>query len=514
MNQHGVKPLQQNDYFIAVAIWALLILRYGYSYGSGDHVELLPYTRFLADSSYYSRDFFIQALHSVVPNERTIFAHLLLPFIDHLEVVLFLLHFFTTCFLLLGLKKFGTFYLTSFTSWVAVFISVLLLNDKALGNVDLYTPSIQASDVACAVIIWALIAFFQKKYWRYLLLMIVASFLHVLETLDVLMLMSPLLGIETFWRKSISLRTFILLHLAYGLTGGIYLLLILKGKSIGQSTLASSDMFNILFVFRHPHHFIFSLFPLFNKLLFLATTMAGLMFFYLKRSSLFWFFFFGCIGTVVYIIATDVFHFIPIANFQFYKVSQWMKVFGIMSGVGIMGMLFPFSADFYWVPVKWMSLVIVLLVGLFVGCNVSPFHAHYQIGNNCFKDPAIAIAVKAEKCSNPDALFVIPFSDNTFKYWSKRSAFIEFKANVRNKMYMGEWYRRIQLVYGIDTTDIHIGFEKHWPADINYAARANSDFCLQWKKEGVSHILIEERLNNSLLTLLDSNEHYFIYKIN
>jgi hypothetical protein len=46
---------------------------------------------------------------------------------------------------------------------MGIIISVLLLNDKALGNVDLYTPSVQATDVACAIIVWADGRFSAKK---------------------------------------------------------------------------------------------------------------------------------------------------------------------------------------------------------------------------------------------------------------------------------------------------------------------------------------------------------------
>jgi hypothetical protein len=72
------------------------------------------------------------------------------------------------------------------------------LNDKALGNVDLYTPSVQATDIACAIIVWGCgRLFYKKEYWRFLILMIVATFIHVLEALDVMMLFSTILLVDT-----------------------------------------------------------------------------------------------------------------------------------------------------------------------------------------------------------------------------------------------------------------------------------------------------------------------------
>jgi len=514
MNTSEAPPLQYSDCFIAVAIWALLILRFGYCFGTGDHVELLPYTKFLADPTLYPHDFFIQSLHATIPNERTVFANLLLPFVEHLELTMFCLHFLTTVTLLLGLKKVASYFMSSFPAWMGIIISVLLLNDKALGNVDLYTPSVQATDIACAIIVWAVVAFLQKEYWRFLILMIVATFIHVLEALDVMMLFSTILLVDTLMYKRISFSKFLSLHALYFSTAGIYLVLILLGKSSVPSTLSNSTLFAILFEFRHPHHFIFSSFPLFNKLLFVGTTGAGLVYFYLQRSPLFFFFLFGSIGIIAYIFATDCFHFIPIANFQFYKVTQWMKVFGILSAVGL---LFNFLPTFNAIKPSIIAVCAIVFVGFSFGsiyANVSPFQAKYQFGTKSFEQPEIDIARKANRCTTNDAVFVVPFAANEFKFWSERSAFIEFKANVRNKQFVGEWYRRIGEVYGVDTTDPHLGFEKHWTADRVYRERANSAFCLQWKRKGVSHILIDEHLTNPLLTLLDSNARYYIYKIN
>jgi hypothetical protein len=135
-------------------------------------------------------------------------------------------------------------------------------------------------------------------------------------------------------------------------------------------------------------------------------------------------------------------------------------------------------------------------------------------GQNHLNNRRLTLREKQIDVQQTMPFFVVPFAANEFKFWSERSAFIEFKANVRNKQFVGEWYRRIGEVYGVDTTDPHLGFEKHWTADRVYRERANSEFCLQWKREGVSHILIDEHLTNPLLTLLDSNARYYIYKIN
>jgi hypothetical protein len=142
----------------------------------------------------------------------------------------------------------------------------------------------------------------------------------------------------------------------------------------------------------------------------------------------------------------------------------------------------------------------------------SPLKVPYQIANLKYEQPEIDIAIKAKNASPNNAVFVIPFSMSEFKYWSQRSAYVEFKANVRNKLFVVEWYKRIGKVYGIDMTDIQSGFEKHWLADDFFYKKANSDAATEWQMLGINHIVSKEKLNNEILIPIDSNDKYFIYK--
>src|ERR1700722_11353913 len=97
----GARP----SLLFAILVWSLLILRFGYQYGTGDQVELLPYTLYLHDHSLYPHDFFIQGLNASTPNERTVMAHLVLPFVNHLEIFCFLMQLFSPILLVMGLQQ-------------------------------------------------------------------------------------------------------------------------------------------------------------------------------------------------------------------------------------------------------------------------------------------------------------------------------------------------------------------------------------------------------------------------
>jgi hypothetical protein len=510
----STKPFSATNIFIATAIWSLLILRYGYFFGTGDHVELLPYTLFLNDNSFYSSDFFIQSLHATIPNERSVFANFLRPFSNHLEITILVLHLINTIFLLTGLYQIAQrFFDVKWHTWLPIGASILLFNDKALGNVDLYTPSLQAGDVACAIIAWAIALFLDKRLWTFTFMIILATFIHVLEGLDTMILLSIVLFISAL-QKDISLKKWIGINIVYLFTAGIYLALILLGKTAVDSSLSNHDTFKILFEFRHPHHFIFKTFPVFNIVLMLLLSIVSVFFFYKQSKQMFFFIIIGWAILIVYIIATDICHIISIANFQWYKVTQWIKVFSFIGTFALFIKYIKFKIDIDYKILSGVSIGIITICFSLIFLNKSPFKAAYQLGAKSLEYDDIKIAVKAKELTKKDALFVIPFDNSSFKYWSERSCYVEFKANVRNKKFVGEWYKRIGEVYGLDTNDTHIGFEKRWPANANFFNNANSDQIRQWKKNGVTNILIQQPLNNTQLRLLDTAPSYYLYKIN
>jgi hypothetical protein len=147
----------------AVAVWALLILRFGYRYGTGDQVELLPYSLYLHNASLYANDFFIQNLHKNVPNERTVMANLLLPFVENLEFYALLFQFLSSVVLLVALQKIASLFIQNkYVAWFTVAVALIPLNDYTLGNVELYSECLQAGGLACAIIAWAFYFFLKR----------------------------------------------------------------------------------------------------------------------------------------------------------------------------------------------------------------------------------------------------------------------------------------------------------------------------------------------------------------
>ena len=57
----------------SAAAYVIILFRHGYTFGSGDQSEMLPYAKFLKNNTLYANDFYIQNIAAHVPNERFVF---------------------------------------------------------------------------------------------------------------------------------------------------------------------------------------------------------------------------------------------------------------------------------------------------------------------------------------------------------------------------------------------------------------------------------------------------------
>ncbi len=505
------------SFLFAVFTWSVLLLRFGYRYGTGDQVELLPYTLFLHDPTLYLHDFFIKGLHAAVPNERTIMANLLLPFVKHLECFVFLLHFVVTVVLVMGLEKLALRFIPNkYFAWFAILLCMVPLNDYALGNVDLVSDCLQAGNVAIAFVVWAINLFLDKRFTRASVLMSIATFIQLLEGLDVMMLLSGMLLLATLLGE-VNWKEFAKFLAIYAFTAGIYLVVILGKKldTAGNGGLDNETFFQILFVFRHPHHFIFSAFPLAKKVIFFFLAFTGLVFFAMRNQQVFRFLQLGLLGIAVYAVAVDKFHLIFIGNFQFYKVAQWAKFFGVIAVVEL-ARVYLFVGTEKWLPLKgekWLiGGAIVMFWVLMHFRTLLPYNVPFEVFGMKQLDPLITICGQIQQQTPKDAVFVVPFDNTAFKFYAQRSCYVEFKANVRHRSFVKEWYNRVQQVYGVGLESKTNGFQLQQLAD-EYYYHPDFNRIMALKAAGVTHMLVATTFNCPYGSLILRNSSYAVYQL-
>lgn len=505
---------RSSEILFAVFAWSLLILRFGYRYGTGDQVELLPYTLFLHDTSLYASDFFIQHLHASIPNERTVMAHLLLPFVNHLEVVCLLGQMLATVALVTGLSQLAQRFIKNpYLAWLAVLVAVIPLNDFGLGNVELYSECLQASGVATAIVVWAIHLFLNKRYAGASALMAAATFIQLLDGLDVMLVLCLILFIALVGRR-VSLKTFMGFTGIYALTAGIYLLFILLQKST-PAPVNAETVFSILFQFRHPHHFIFASFGKLHIVVFFALAAAALVYYYLRNKTLWQFVLISVAGVIVYACLVDGLHLVAVANFQLYKLTPWVKFLGVVAVIGI-------AEKNSQLPLHFLNRQ-TAMGGMCLGIGLTwlvviwgnawlPYKVPFQLFGLKQADPLIAICRQIETATPANAVFIQPFENTELKFYGRRSSYVEFKANVRNKAFIQLWAGRLKQVYGVGTQSPQQGFKLQQAANDFYYHLPAAQL-LMLKQQGVTHLLTKKDLVPAAGTLILSNNSYAVYQL-
>lgn len=511
-------PIRINSILFAVFCWAILILRFGYRFGTGDQVELLPYTLFLDSPILYPHDFFIQGLNASVPNERTIMANLLIPFVHHLEAACFVLHFLSTVLLILGLEKIGLRIVKSrFTVWVAILVSLIVFNDYTLGNVELQSDCFQASLLSVAIVAWGIHFFLETKIVLSSVLMSMATFFQLLDGLDVMIVLCCILAFQIISGKE-KVKTILLFTLPYACTAGLYLVMIFIQKQ-GSADITNEELFEILFLFRHPHHFIFSSFPIVKTAVFLFFASIALLRLKAISKPLWLFAAIAIVGSFIYAISVDVMHNIFIANFQFYKLSPWVKFLGVVCFLATLEHLLLRYCERYIYQLQKSTSLLLSIVTVFLiilsGRQFLPYHVPFQLPFLSYKDDLLQACDWIKSNTPSDAVFIQDFDNTELKFYAQRSSYVEFKANVRHKSKVREWFLRINEVYFPDGLPETKGFNLRVQGQQNFLFISNERLQLL-KSKGVTHMLRSEKEKTVIHTTakkIFTNSGYAVYQL-
>lgn len=505
----------------ALGAWALLVWHSGYRFGTGDHVEYLPYVNYLHDQSLYPFDFFLQGLIQKVPNERTIVCEFFSLFGSHLEPATFILHILFTVLLIIGMQLLGTVLTGSIAiARIVILLNFMLFFNHGLGDVELYSDALQGSSISVGFIALALYYFFRAKYIAAFSLISIASIIHPVEGLTVFLVMASTATILALQKELLFTELAKALAI-YASTAGLFIAYFLAGKLDGINALNpnfDNDTFFLIYhEFRHSHHYLFSHQLAIDKLLFAAFTAIGIWAGFIGNKKLLWFSIFSLLGTIVYIIGSDYLHIIDIANLQFYKVSQWVKFIGLLFIVKYSLSFIPAIktwAENMWLNVAVAACALLLVVSLYFNPNtLGRQYAYYEFGHNWKeKNDMVDISLLIDKNISKQAVFIQPFSTTELKYYGRVSSYVDWKAFLKNRGALYEWYRRIQLAYGVSIADKEKGFFLQQKAD-KYYHHLNASTLHNLKHEGVTHLLINKQYKPAAGTLILQNNTYAVYQL-
>jgi hypothetical protein len=505
------------------AITILLLFRHGYTFGSGDQSEMLPYSKYLINNQLYPFDGYIQSIASVVPNERYIFSWFMSLFGDKMDWAAFILHLLTTMFLVLGLYRIAEKGLTTEGGrWIAALMPVMFFYGINLGGNELYYNAFLPSYVAQVMGIWVFVAILQNNGFAGFVFMMLMTYIHPLIGIQLWLLISLsyftiyFLGVDTIkWQ---SVLTANVLYLA---AVGFYIFRIKDGYDTGS--VQAQDFFDII-AFRAPHHYFPHTFPLSNWFIFALPFWLGWK---LSNSVVRYVFRWTAVGTIVYVIGIYVLKSTTVLSMQWFSTTVWVKVFSIAITLSLMeSLLKKFDSVVKILESKNLIFNTLIRVSLLSILFMTPQFQLFKQKTYNFpffqnETPEVNISKLAKEKTPIDALFLIPSDLSEFRFWSERSSYVDYKATNHRQTAFVEWYARIQKVYKISLADRLNGANLTALANQHFKEMTEADFLQFAKNQHVTHILTYKNVSfmnvsqngNKDFQKVAENEQYAIYKI-
>jgi hypothetical protein len=490
------------EFFCGICMYILILVKFGYLFGVSDQCEMLPYAKFLNNKHLYPVDFYIQSISSHEPNERYVFSKLLSYFADELPNTLIFLHFLTTLILIFGLLRFSKLYITSKNlQWLACLIVLYTAYKLPIGANVLYSNIFIPAMLAQALGIWAFALGIEKQILKSYLLLAFITFIHPQIGFQIwLILTLYILMVEKSWKNMMGFSVI------YWLIIGYFIISIRTGYE--DKSILNEDYLSIV-EFRASHHY----FPnYFSSHDFVKTFLLLFAFLFASKSSLRYIIYIVIVGAMTYTVGLFIFKSPFVLGLQWFRTFIWAKTFAIIGLVGVFEYYTKNKPLYIFLNKEAIIQKFICATAILGICYITIKRNDIP---NLFKQEYTLekdISIKAKEKTKVDALFLVPFNFEVFRYWSERNTFVDFKTINHRQGYYKEWYNRIKEIYGIDITNKRAGDNIYELAKNNFDKLKENEFRLMNQKYKITHVLTSKEHKLSF-PITSSNEDYTIYQI-
>lgn len=493
----------------ALGLVLLHLLLYGWLVGLEDQLDYGPYSLWLADHSLYPNDLFIQRLAAQPLNERTFSAGLVALWGPWQEAGALLLWLATGVGMVLALLALGR--RLGGPVWLPyVLAAAVLLPLEAVywDSTTLLGNNWQGDIAAHCLLLWAIVLALKHQLTGATFLLVVATLFHPLVGLLGMgwlwlsYLLTP--GEEVGWGKRG--KTLLRSALLYAAGAGWYVVALVLNKN-NTGGLTDAEYYRLYYELRAAHHVLASTFGLRGWLLLALLVpvalwqLQGL----LRRLVLVW------VGlAVLYGVAVEGLHLIPVAQLQWYRLSPLIEVLGAAAALRWLCGRLPFLHQKIHLSPRLQVVVLsgaiaIAIVGLALLPPGSGRPYHFRADR--VLDPEINIGLKMRAALPRTALVVHPIRFGGHKYYGRVSSYVEYKSFPRDRAGLAEWYRRLQLLYGVHMDSPHFWIQ----ADQNYPRHALL-VLRQLRREGVTH-LVAPRGQLWPLPVVVENTRWVVYSL-
>ena len=493
-----------------LGFWAMVVLLYltvmvyqGYQYGQGDQSQILPCLYAQDHPGTYAHDQYVNAYLQAGVNERTIFHFLFRHLGYSFPWVVLIYHALVSCALFAAWLKISALGIRSqvFQYVSALLIFILGYHTTAGGN-ELYYNSFIPSLAAKAIASWAFYFWLREEFPKWIILLLIAGFLQ------------PLVGLQLFLLTGFSLVLhYLMKKKAKELPWkwmGIYLLLTIPWFYLLKSqngAVTSPAAFMDIVEFRLDHHFFPSAFGWLNLLL-LGILGVSSFFFYKERMK--WFVGLLLIGCVAYWIGVEKYRVPNILYTQWFKTTIWLEALAcIMIAIGLEKLTFWPKAIFRYSIL--IPIVFLLLLSAYRLTGWVENKTEYVFPWNATQNDAIDVSLKAAERTPEEAVFIVPIDFTAFRWYAKRSLYVDYKAMLHQETFLKDWYDRIGKIYAFSLHEKKGGFDiRVFSKELfDHPTLISIDF---WKSQGITHIISPSKEITSMQKIYE-NKSYTIYKL-
>ncbi len=487
----------------ATLFYGLLMIYHGYQYGVGDQSQILPCLFAQDHPEAYAGDHYVNAYLNSPVNERSVF-HFFLRYLGYEQPwLVWLWHALMSVMMILAWMRIVALGITSKgLQWLALALIFIAGSHTNMGGNELYYPILIPSLAAKCLASWGLYFWLKERYSLWALLLILAGW------------MQPLVSIQLFLLTFLSL-TF---HLVAGKQlrqlpwkpAGLYLILTLPWIYLLTRYNGGHDDpagFMDIMEFRLSHHFYPHSFGWFHLVFGGMLALVTLRFY---RQRLKWFMVLIALGCLLYTIGVEVYRIPEVLYSQWWKTTIWLEAFAFIAITAQLEKVIQRPA-FLIRSVIAMPLLLVLLV--FSYRTFVPFQTRpiYLFPWSEKVTDEIDISRQAETLTPPDAIFIVPVDFTAFRWYAKRSQYVDYKAMLHQESFLKTWYKRMQEIYAFGLSEKKGGFNLHIFSQtlLDEPTTISRD---AWKQKGITHI-VSTNLDIPELQQVARNTTYAIYQL-
>ena len=223
-----------------------------------------------------------------------------------------------------------------------------------------------------------------------------------------------------------------------------------------------------------------------------------------------WFILTILLGCIAYTIGVELYR-QPLALYtQWWKSTIWLEAFAFIA-IGVTLEKGSPSPKMFTKYTMVVPLVILLLVSVYRLSGWFGDKPEYMLPWSTTQSDEVDISLQADSLTPAKAVFIVPIDFTSFRWYSKRSLYVDYKALFHQEQFLKEWYQRIENIYAYGLKEKQSGFDIHVFSTslLEEPTLISTDY---WRKLGITHILSTSP-DIKTLNKVYSNETYTIYSL-